>query len=344
MISICQYDISGGVDGERPPNTRLHPTRFAPLRERVKRNVRPTTVSRKEIKVNAEQSLAFANAVFQGIPLVNRYMRERTMPLLEGLITPSDRDIRLTALYQRGFLWMQSLEKLSSPQDFQGIVTCNRALFELTIDMILLAEGGSIYTPERMYWWEQSAKLKGAEALVRYYNEIGQTVPGTYSHQVDFIHRKKSIVEHQRQALWNRTNHPQRWTGTSDLSIDAKKADELRSDEVAGNLDSSLLEFYETQMRRMHLSVHGSALAIERYLSREGFYVIAALGYKWATDLALFCTKLILSDFGFSAHLPELRNEWNQLKADRLLIFDQYRPDLSKDEEFEEETLPSDGV
>lgn len=288
--------------------------------------------------MNTEQFLAYTNAVYQGIPGVNRYLRERAMPILDGLINPPECDIRLMALYQRVFLWMQSLEKLSSPQDFQGIVTCNRALFELTIDMILLSAGGLIYTPERMYWWEQSAKLKAAEALVRYYTDAGQAVPHTYDAQVDFIQRKKTIVEQQRTSLWNRTKHPQRWTGQSDMSVDAKEADKFRSNEIAEDLDSSLLEFYETQMRRMHMTVHGSGLANERYLSREGFYVMCGLGYKWSTDLALFCTKLIMRDFGFSTYLPALNEEWEQVKAERLLIYDQYRPDLSRNEEFEEDT------
>jgi hypothetical protein len=266
------------------------------------------------------------------------------MPILDGLVNPIERDIRLKALYQRAFLWMQSLEKLTSPQDFQAIVTCNRALFELAIDMIFLSDGGPIYTPERMYWWEQSAKLKAAEALVRYYTTAGRAVPDTYEAQVEFIQRKKTIVEQQRTALWNMTKHPQRWTGRSDMSVDAKEADGYRSNDIAEDLDSSLLEFYETQMRRMHMTAHGSGLAIERYLSREGFYVLCGLGYKWSTDLALFCTKLILKDFRFSTHLPTLKDEWNRVKADRLLIYDEYRPDLNRDEEFDEDASSGDDV
>jgi hypothetical protein len=278
--------------------------------------------------MNAEECLSYSNAIFQGIPIVNQYIKERVMPLLAGLTNPQEREARLLGLYQRAFLWMRSLEKLSAPQDFQAIVTGNRALFEVTVDMILVAEGGPSYAPERMHWWEQSAKLKAAEAIIRYYSEAGLNVPNIYQFQQDFIMRNKTIVEQQRQALWNRPSHPERWTNSS-LEVDARRADEFRSDDVQEELESSLLEFYQTQIRRMHLSVHGSGLANERYLDREGFYIMAGLSYKWSTDFALFCTKLILREYGFSEHLPELADEWRHLKAERLLIFDQYRPNIA---------------
>ena len=213
-------------------------------------------------------------------------------------------------------------------------MTCNRALFELTVDLILLSEGGPIHTPERMYSWEQSAKLKAAEATLTYYSQADRSVPEIFAARVDFIRRKKKDVENQRRTFWSST-HPNRWTG-SGLSVDAKRADELRAREISEDLDTSLLEFYETQMRRMHMTVHGSALALERYLSPEGFHVVCVLAYKWSTDLAVFCTKLILTDLGFSTKLPELRDEWEKVKADRLVIYEDYRPILSSDEEFEE--------
>ena len=128
-----------------------------------------------------------------------------------------------------------------------------------------------------------------------------------------------------------------RWTGAPDLLTDARKADEFRQAEISEDLETLLSEFSETAMRRINMTVHGSALALERYLSKEGFYIVGALSYKWATDLAMFCTKLILTDFGFSSHLPELREEWEQVKEDRLKAYAENQPDLSADPNFEEQ-------
>lgn len=100
--------------------------------------------------MTTESILARTNGVYEGVPIVTRYMRERIIPLLGSLVNPSERDTRLKALYARAFFWMESLEKLSNPHDYQAIVTCNRSLFELAIDLVLMSQGGQ-YTPDRMY-------------------------------------------------------------------------------------------------------------------------------------------------------------------------------------------------
>lgn len=284
--------------------------------------------------MTTERILARTNGVYAGVPIVTRYMRERTISLLGGLVNSSERDTRLKALYARAFFWMESLEKLANPHDYQAIVTCNRSLFELAIDLVLLSQGGQ-YTPDKMYWWEQSAKLKAAESLVRFYTQRGSSVPDAHNSSVNFIRNKKTTIETQRQALWNTNKHPPRWTGSSDMSVDAKEADNFRRDEILEDFGTTLQEFYETQMRRMHLSVHGSGLALERYLDSQGFYIVCGLGYKWSTDLAMFCTKLILTDFGFSNHLPELKSEWQQIKNQREQVEAQYgsNEDQSIDED-----------
>jgi hypothetical protein len=208
---------------------------------------------------------------------------------------------------------MQSLEKLSSPADYQAVVTGNRALFELTIDLILLVRGEPSQASEQMDCWEQSAKLKLATTL-RTYFEKHPPVPAAYEPRLAFIKLNEDKIIEQRKAFWPSLNgnHPNRWTGTN-LDDDAPKADKLLMPEYSGELEKTLEEFYETQMRRMNLSVHGSALAIEMTSELPEFRRFCALANKWSSDLAMLCTNLILTKLRILEDLPELSKELEQV-------------------------------
>ncbi len=252
--------------------------------------------------------------VFEGVRIATQFIRSRVIPLLRSTFDgTTDNDKRLLGVYARVFNWMQSLEKLSSPADYQAVVTANRALFELTIDLILLWRGGSSHTAEQMDCWEQSAKLKLATTL-RTYFEKHPPVPADYQPRLDFIDGNEAKILEQRKVFWPwlKGKHPNRWTGYH-LDIDAPKADKLLLPEYSGELATTLEEFYETHMRRMNWSVHGSGLAIELTSQLPEFLHFCAFANKWSSDLAMLCTNLILTNLRILEELPELRKELEQV-------------------------------
>jgi hypothetical protein len=139
--------------------------------------------------------------VLEGVKIVTQFIRSRVIPLCSTLNSTTDDDVRLLGAYQRVFNWMQSLEKLQSPADYQAVVTANRALFELTIDLILVLNGGPNYSVERMYWWEQSVKLKAAKALVKYFADKSQSVPDNHKANEDFIERQGDEIISVRMVV-----------------------------------------------------------------------------------------------------------------------------------------------
>ncbi len=277
--------------------------------------------------MSIEETRAYTEELYKGVPIASRFMYERVIPSLQAIsgdpLKPVD---SLQGLYVRACFWMQSLKKLRTHQDYQAILACNRSLFEITVDLILLSEGREPYTDERMFWWEQSAKLKAAVELEKYFKK---RVPSAYKAYVDFIHREESSIKKKREALWphrkkktehpcgkKKAEHPSRWTG-NDLLTDARKADKFQKTDIKAYLGISLEEFYETQMRRINTTVHGSALSNERYLSIEEIDVVCGLGYQWSTDLAMLCTKLILEKYDISDLLPELKSIVEKIKDGR---------------------------
>jgi hypothetical protein len=90
---------------------------------------------------------------------------------------------------------------------------------------------------------------------------------------------------------------------------------------IEKDLGMSLEEFYETEFRQVCWSVHGSGLVSVQGVPQETFFDMSGLGYKWCADLSMFCSELILKDFGFAAHMQELASEWENVKISRGIAF-----------------------
>jgi hypothetical protein len=83
----------------------------------------------------------------------------------------------------------------------------------------------------------------------------------------------------------------------------------------------NLEEFYETEFRKMCWNLHGSGVVTVAGVPEQAFYITAGLGYKWCADSAMFCSQLILIDFGFTQHLVKLTSDWDEIKHNRATAF-----------------------
>ena len=92
-----------------------------------------------EIQPDMESTTAFATGLYQGVQIV-AYMKDRS-EMIESVISKPEtehRDRALRDLWRRSRAWMQSLELLNHVKHFQAISSANRALLEITVDIILL--------------------------------------------------------------------------------------------------------------------------------------------------------------------------------------------------------------
>jgi hypothetical protein len=96
----------------------------------------------------------------------------------------------------------------------------------------------------------------------KFYGEKGVTVPNVYEDPERFYQNEKTIVDDMRRTLWPlkknpaKAEHPKRWTGSSDLSVDIEEADRLYGAEIEANLGVGLLEYYRTEYRKMNWQIH----------------------------------------------------------------------------------------
>lgn len=277
-----------------------------------------------ENKTEIEESKAFATGLFQGAQIVSYYMKDRCH-LIRGAIIKSEtghRETCLKGLWMRAYAWMQTLEKLNSSLDFQAVSVANRALLEITVDLILLHHDKTNESGWKMFWWNLSEKLKASEQVVNFFNEQGVTVPDTYHAQEIFYKDEKSIVDNMRITLWpneripSKPVHPDRWTGSSNLFPDIEKADQLYSSVIKADIGSTLVEYYRTEYRKMNWRIH-SGVASFWNQPPASFNLVCGLAFKYCADFGMLCTKIVLADFGFDASLEGLKQEWEKIKRKR---------------------------
>ncbi|MCD4664505.1 MAG: DUF5677 domain-containing protein [Bacteroidales bacterium] len=168
-------------------------------------------------------------------------------------------------MYIRSMAWMTTIVALNKQKYFQAIVSGNRALLEIVVDMALLSYDKTESSCWKMHWWEESAKLKAAESLVQYYQDIDQPIPDEYQSHYDYVKKNKKEIHQKRLELWpnkkSTPKHPNiRWTGQPNLFEDIKEVDKFAGVLIKEELGKSLTEFYRTEYSRMNWMVHGSTL------------------------------------------------------------------------------------
>ena len=180
--------------------------------------------------------------------------------MIEGVIEKSEtgyRDVCIRGLWGRAHAWMQTLVKLNDPLDFQAMSVANRALLEITVDLLLLHHDKTNASGWKMHWWGESQKMKSAEQIIKYYESNALALPDQYEGQANFIRDSKASVDHMRKVLWpnkkdpSRPTHPGRWTGNATLFDDIVTADQFYESVVKADLDSTLVEYYRTEYSKM---------------------------------------------------------------------------------------------
>jgi hypothetical protein len=253
--------------------------------------------------------------MLEDVRAVAGYMRERAKPRLNGILDPSQRELCAKGIFLRSLCWMETLARLDRPQDFQAVGTCTRFLFETCVDLVLVDHNQKGDLTERMSDWATSAKFKAAEQAVKFYRARGKKVPDVHESLELFYDENGGQVQTLRSKHWNSV-HPDRWTG-SDLLSDCRTADGFEPVRIPDELGMGLVEFYETQVRRLNWLVHGSGVAILEQARAPWFFLTCAMGFKWSSDLAVLISTLTMKALHFDIAIENIDSERKRLRRER---------------------------
>ncbi|MGI8787444.1 MAG: hypothetical protein ACR2HG_06775 [Pyrinomonadaceae bacterium] len=265
-----------------------------------------------------EKCEALAQTYFQNIQLVYEFAENHKHTIMSVISKPDTnyRDDCIKGLWSRIYFWLYSLSRLNATRDFQAFGSANRAILEITIDLVLLHQDKSNSSGWKMYWWSRSEKLQGAEQVIKFFIEANIDIPNIYTEQQNFIKREQPMISHMRKMLWN-GKHPKRWTGNRYLSEDVKNADVFWGGKFLEVLNKTLLEYFQTEYKKMNWYVH-SGVASFWDLPKESFPIISAFFLKGCSDFASLSTQIVIKDFGLSEHLPNYKQELEKLEFESL--------------------------
>ena len=207
-------------------------------------------------------------------------------------VAPTGEAQALYGAFLRTLAWLRTLKKLSEPADYQAAAASARALLEIAIDLsLLLSEHDSL---AKLAAWEESAKLKAAESIVRLVEKQGSPQGVDYSPQTSFAAAQAPRIRNLRAQYWpqkdGKTKHPPRWTGRS-LADDAVEATRRFPE---GAFDA----YYQTRYQELCWNTHGSGLAGVLGLSPEIFPSLFALSVGDSSRFALLIAELVLKHLG----------------------------------------------
>lgn len=177
-----------------------------------------------------EDDEALFAAVRSGTIAVGEFGRQVMERVIGGLVSPySDAELALSTTCLRLSAYTRTAAELTQPYQFQSVLACARSIFELCIDVHLLAEVGIVATPvEKFHEFTRLSRFRSARKMVDFYDAHTDLKDRT-SESRRFLKTPdlETSIEAEAKRLWgtgtNKTgNRPQHWSGL-DLAQRAKK-------------------------------------------------------------------------------------------------------------------------
>jgi hypothetical protein len=176
---------------------------------------------------------AKAKAFFHGTQVLRDFANARIVPVLTGIISPSEFDIALTGTYYRMHCWMLDVGKLDWPVHFQSVLSVLRSAFESLVDLKLLVADASLVA--KFHAFPFIARFVAAKKFI-----VCVDADTTYARPEKPEHRRLFITDaanlkrfdDDRVAHWGADKNgkpitPEHWSGV-DLASRTVKVGEAR--------------------------------------------------------------------------------------------------------------------
>jgi hypothetical protein len=234
---------------------------------------------------------------------------EQVMSGVLGLVQWQAPAVPLRQRYVYGYFtrvhgWVTSLARLDRPSDLQAATSAARTSIEIIVDMFYVHLDATDGTAQQIVDWEQSEKLKWAEATVAFYSQLAVPLPAHQSESQLFIATNKVQIEAYRLQNWGlnpKTKKPrirERWSGNT-VVTDIARLRNLRVCQQCLHASKLSLEvLYAGQWKRLCAGVHGSGLALQRNVGFDTIVGVTALSIRDVIRLGVCATQIAIHDWG----------------------------------------------
>ena len=158
-------------------------------------------------------------AFVKGTDAIGKFAEEVMVPILTGQLDLEDRELAVTGLYYRMYLWIKSVISLDTRLHFQATATAARALFELLLDLKLLTCDTDGTMIAKFHAFPDVERFRVAKDFVRF-SDQNNDIPFEDEHQRKLVRLpgkesqiEEIVVNHWGRKNNGRPNRPDHWSG-----------------------------------------------------------------------------------------------------------------------------------
>lgn len=231
--------------------------------------------------------MGLANAGREDCKTVEIFMQKKVRPNVRRFSDDGNAEhTTVHACFLRALSWLGTYQKLDDPRYFQAIVAGTRSLFEMCVDMAFFVDDRLTNPPSKLWAWERSSKLHGAERALEFLDKAKKPAAAG---DMRFAERYRDEILALRRKWWGRDGHPYHWTGARNLREAAEAADKL------GSYDFE--EFYSVRFAQLCWSTHGTGATSVRGVDEENFPTESALAFHDSARFGTTIAKLRMEEF-----------------------------------------------
>lgn len=220
-------------------------------------------------------------------------------------------------IFLRMYLWMESLAALDRPSHFQGVAVALRSLFELFLDLKILADDKNGECYEKYIAFSEIEMFKEGLKKVKFYDQNYPEKTEKYFIQKQFTtdpERIKRITSNLKR-FWPKDNIDdlgkiKHWT-----KMDAR----CRAGKIGIEYEEIYVEFYY----QLSTIVHGSGLEFFRKLDKEQFEAYYAFCHETVHRIFIEAMKIVVKKMEFDKTWEQegLYKKLDELKDENMKVF-----------------------
>ena len=136
--------------------------------------------------------------------------------IYEKIQDKNNKDWALLNCFDRLYLYVGSLIKLDTPEDFQAVASISRSIFELYIDLRLILNDKFERGSEKYRSYQDCRLMYDIQHLRKYRGQ--ETFENEHEALVERLKQYQSMNLGQKvKDLWGESNCPEHWSGTASI-------------------------------------------------------------------------------------------------------------------------------
>lgn len=243
-----------------------------------------------------------ASGLFHGTSASFEFSREQIIPQIRNVMNPSMKERAIIGTYFRMHAWVGSIVKLTSFEDFQGVSTGARSLFEMLLDIKLIEQDSSGEFIERFHAFPSVEHFRVTRKLVNFGKENKKALGNKYKSQQDYVDIKTDMISDLATKHWGmddkkRPIFPDHWSGLGII-------------ERARKIGIEYLEEYYEDYSRLSWYVHAGPTCYAWFDEDD---IVAAYGLAQVSATKCFLSAIKTCGNVFKINIA-IDSFWEQLR------------------------------